>query len=199
MKYSESLRQVSNQLYDLLENHGTQIGVPDYGWENYVWQSDKFARAHLENYWTEKVSVIHCVIMPHTHTNAPIFGFDAIEINGNLTGMFLDVTPVDDTPPPTLPRVGEPRPIPEWGDFFSDEFVCCKPDLRDLMMGVYVLNYYLEYELPGIPTGDNAAGQQRYIDGQRRNPQTFRMLKSHVGEQRAREFMETMLFPTVKW
>lgn len=199
MKFSESLRQVSNQIYDLLENYGTQISVPDYGWENYVWQSSEFARAHLECYYTEKVSVLHCVILPHKDKNAPIFGFDVIEINGQLTGMFLDVTPVDDTPAPTLPRVGEARPVPEWGDFFSDQFVCCKPSLSDLMLGVYVLNYYLEYELPGLVTGDFAEGQQRYIDGQRSNPQTFKMLKSHVGPERAREFMETMLFPTVKW
>ena len=169
--------------------------VKDYGWENYVWTSDKFKWAHLEKYCTEKVSVVHCVIMPLSNYNAPIYGFDVIEINGNLTGMFLDITPVDDSKY-HIPRVGEARPVPEWGDFFSDQFVCCKPTKESLWTGVDMLIEYLKL-LPGKKTGDYKQQQEKYIQGQRRNPQTFKMLKSHVGEDTATEFMETVLFPDV--
>lgn len=182
-------------MFDLLEDYGDRVPVTDYGWENYIWKSDRFSWAHLEKYCTDKVSVLHCVVMPYTDTNAPIFGFDVIEINGNLTGMFLDITPVDNMAAPTIPSVGEPRPVPDWADFFSPEFVCCKPGYKDLSLGIYLLNYYLEFEVPGVVSGDYAPGQQRYIDGQRNNPQTFKMLKSDIGEDKAKDFINNVLFP----
>jgi phycocyanobilin:ferredoxin oxidoreductase len=193
MKYSPVLNQVSDAIYNLLHQH-TPVDVKDYGWENRVWTSDLFRWAHLEKYHTAKVSVLHCVIMPHSYTNAPIYGYDVIEINGALTGMFLDVTTVDEQTF-SIPRVGEPRPVPDWADFFSDQFVCCKPSPQDIWLGVDVLKQYLQM-LPGQP-GDYVAHQQKYIYGQRKNPQTFKMLKSHIGEDLAREFMETVLFPDV--
>lgn len=194
MKYSNVLTQVSNEIYSLLEGY-TAVEVKDYGWENYVWTSDLFRWAHLEKYATDKVSVLHCVIMPHSDRNAPIYGFDVIEINGILTGMFLDLTPVDDSSY-FIPQVGEYRPVPKWADFFSSQFVCCKPSQDDVWLGVDILRGFLQL-LPGKPGNDYREEQEKYIQGQRRNPQTFKMLKSHMGEDLAKEFIEGVLFPSV--
>jgi len=134
--------------------------------------------------------------MPHFTSNAPIYGFDVIEINGNLTGMFLDVTPTVAEHNIKIPQVGEPRPVPDWGSFFSKQFVCCKPSKDDVQVGYDVLNKYLgSLTLGG--TSNSMLAQQDYITSQKKNPQTFGMLKSHVGEETAKRYIETVLFPDI--
>lgn len=193
MKFSTSLRPISDAIYNLLSEN-TLLEIPDYGWENYVWTSKNFRWAHLENYCSPKASVLHCVIMPHTDRNAPIYGFDVIELNGNITGMFLDITPVNDQEY-FLPRVGTPRDRPAWADFFSTYFVCSRPEsLDDVWQGVDILKSYLHL-LPGGQDGDYRKAQRKYTQGQKQNPQTYRMLKSHIGSEQAWEFMENVLFP----
>lgn len=193
--FSPVLQQIADQFYFKLE-HNTPMPVEDYGWENYVWQSKKFAWAHLEKFYTDKVSVLHCVVMPHGVSNAPIFGYDVIEINGKLTGMFMDLTPVDKQTFPLPAITGTVRPVPDWGDFFSNNFICCVPTLADIQIGVTVFNYYVDL-LPSTTSADFRPAQQRYINGQRKNPQTFRMLKSIIGEEKAHQFVNTVLFPDI--
>lgn len=193
-KYSSKLELISDQIYELLENNN-KIPVEDFGWENHVWQSQIFAWAHLEKFCTDKVSVLHCVVMPHKNSSAPIYGFDVIELSGQLTGMFLDLTPVDDRTF-DVPVVGQARPVPDWADFFSSNFLCCKPTENEIQSGVELLRSYLP-TLPSVSDHDYSFQQQKYIDGQRKNPQTFKMLKSHIGEARSKQFIEEILFPDI--
>jgi len=193
-KYSKRLEKISDQIYFLLDNN-KKVLVKDFGWENHVWNSHFFSWAHLEKFCTDKVSVLHCVIMPHSNSSAPIYGFDVIEISGHLTGMFLDLTSVDGQQYPIQP-VGQKREVPDWADFFSPYFICCKPEEKDLQSGVDVLKDYLKL-LPSLTNVDYRPQQQSYINGQRRNPQTFKMLKSHIGKEKAAEFIEQILFPNV--
>jgi hypothetical protein len=196
MPYSKNLTQLSDKIYPLFAD-ASPMPVKDYGWENYLWTSEKFRWAHMQKFYNEKVSIFHCVIMPHTWSNAPIFGFDVNELSGTLVGMFLDLTPVDDGEY-FLPMLGDPRPVPEWGDFFSTNFICCKPEADDIFESVDLLKKYLNSVLPGDRTGkDYSEQQQTYITGQKRNPQTHRMLKKTVGEELATEYIETLLFPDV--
>ena len=194
-KYSEKLRPVANKIYEILRDNN-KVLVKDYGWENHVWESRLFSWAHLEMFCTEKVSVLHCVIMPHKNSSAPIYGFDVIELSGHLTGMFLDLTSVDNKTY-AVPRVGEARPIPEWADFFSPNFLCCRPSEHDIWSGVDLLTEYLDM-LPYSSESDYSKQQQKYIDGQRKNPQTRKMLMSHIGKEKADEFIEEVLFPNIK-
>lgn len=197
MPFSKTLEPIANDIYSVLDDVGSHVEIEDFGWENYVWTSEKFKWAHLQKFYTEKVSILHCVVMPHKNTNAPIYGFDVNELTGNLIGMFLDLTPVDDQEY-YLPPAGESRPVPTWGDFFSTNFVCCKPEPEDLYLGVDTLKKYVNSVLPGSITGeDYQKSQQRYIDGQKRNPQTYRMLSKHVGADTARRYIDTILFPNV--
>jgi hypothetical protein len=199
MKYSLVLQQLSDQLSNRFHN-STPLPVKDYGWKNYIWTDTNFRWAHLEMFVTPKVSVLHCVVMPLPSSNAPVYGFDVIEMNGNLTGMFLDITPIVETNCNiSLQQVGMSRPVPEWGDFFSDQFVCCVPDKpTDLEEGVRALDFYLSYLPHSMEPGlDYRPEQQLYVEGQRRNPQTFRMLKSFVGEEVATEFINQVLWPDV--
>ena len=193
-KFSAQLETLAKEFEKRLKQY-KETAIKDYPWDNKIWHSDKFAWAHLERYYTEKVSVLHFVIMPNRYSYSPIFGFDIIEISGMLTGMFLDVTPIPTGV--TLPTVGITRERPEWADFFSEQFVCVKPNsIQDAYEAVPVLDMYMTL-LPGTCDSDQRKIQQHYIDGQRRNPQTFKMLKSHIGEEKAREFIDNILFPNI--
>lgn len=196
--YSPVLLNLAEQFFERL-NRYSKLPVKNYGWENYIWTSPYFSWAHLEKFCTEKVSVFHCVVMPIKNSSAPIYGFDVIEMNGKLTGMFLDVTPVDKNKHNmTLPKVGKARPVPDWGDFFSDQFCCCEPNEQDINEGFNALLNYLDF-LPYTleSNADYTLPQQQYIEGQRKNPQTYRMLKSFVGEEIATEFINTVLWPDI--
>lgn len=193
MKFSTLLEPVADEIYNLLCDN-TPVNIPDYGWENYVWTSDKFAWAHLQKFATEKSSILHCVIMPHSNRNAPIFGFDVNELSGQLIGMYLDITPVNDQEY-YIPRIGESRPRPDWATFFSTHFVCAKPQcMDDVWHGIDILKGYLQL-LPGGADGDYTEAQRRYTQGQKKNPHTHRMLKKFIGAEQATEYIETVLFP----
>lgn len=200
MTYSHTLNRIADQIYDIFDrNEYTALEVDDsYDWDNYRWTSEYFRWAHLEKFVTPKVSVLHCVVMPVSNSNAPIYGFDVIEMNGKLTGMFLDLTPVDNQLF-LVPSVGEPRPKPEWGHFFSENFCCCVPQSEnDVMQGMHLLTQYMSTLSNSLCNIDYSSVQNDYILGQRENPQTYRMLKSFVGEQKATEFIEQILWPVHK-
>jgi hypothetical protein len=193
-KFSDQFEPLAREFEKRLKQSQSTV-IKDYPWDNKIWHSDRFAWAHLERYYTDKVSVLHFVIMPNRNSRSPIFGFDIIEISGVLTGMFLDTTPVPMGV--ILPKVGVTRERPDWADFFSEQFVCVKPNsIADAFESLPVLDMYMTL-LPGTCDEDQGAIQQLYIDGQRRNPQTFKMLKSHIGEEQARKFIDNILFPNI--
>lgn len=192
---SPAIENIYQQILSLFEDDA-EVNIPDYGWTNHVWISDKYSWAHLEKFTYKKVNVLHCVVMPHRYSNAPIYGFDIVEMSGNLTGMFLDLTPVDGFTY-AVPDVGLRREPPAWACFFSDNFCCCKPSENDLQAGVDLLKMYIKTNLPWESDIDYGKQQQRYIIGQRSNPQTRRVLQAAIGHKRADEFIETILFPDI--
>lgn len=174
--------------------------VKDFGFEHRKWRNGdgKFRWVHFEHYTTDKVEIVHLVVMPKMKSRAPIYGFDVINISGTLTGMFLDLTPVDGRVVDIeIPRVGTPRPIPDWGTFFSDNFLCCKPNsVDDVMTAVDVLEQYLPM-LPDMSQHNFSDRQQFYIEKQRQNPQTRKMLAAHIGQERADEYFYNYLWPDI--
>lgn len=174
-----------------------EMPVQDFGFHHRKWTNDRFRWAHFEHYTTDKVEIVHLVVMPYSNSEAPIYGFDVINISGTLTGMFLDLTPVNGKTF-NIPQVGVSRPVPDWGGFFSPSFVCCKPNSVDeVMTAVDVLEEYLTW-LPDMTMENYTAQQQAYIEGQRANPQTRKMLSAHIGEDKANEYFYNYLWPDVK-
>lgn len=169
-------------------------------WYNMVWKNEHCRWAHLEWYTTPKAHIVHLVVMPHTNSPAPIWGYDLISLNDQLTGLFMDITPVTHSNHITWPQPVTPRPIPDWADFFSDDFVCCSPSNNDARLYAEFLPAYLEV-LTNCPCSDNQYdiknAQARYLLGQRRNPQTRRMLQAHLRDSDldADQFLDTVLFP----
>jgi phycocyanobilin:ferredoxin oxidoreductase len=196
----------------------TDIPVPpvptarnDLCWENTLLRATTFRRAHVETLNVPgRVSVLHVCVFPHYDDPAPVFGFDMVAGPARITGIFLDLSPVTARPPcPRLRDVVDPaalarfatrRAPPGWGDIFSADLLAIRPlDLGEARRAVALA----ETALDGLLTATRqpaaavsaAAGQARYIAGQRRNEHTLRMLEGFIGEAPARRFIDTVLFP----
>ena len=198
------LNRVEEELTVMLDRTGAvRQPVEDWGWHNVVWTGGPFARAHLERMKRGKSDVLHCVVVPHPHDPAPVFGFDVIALGGKLTGLFLDWTPVTTAPYKwhPKPRVdGESRPLPEWADFFSADVISIRPEDQDVWAGIAALQQYLPklgFRAPELRE-QIKAGQQQYIESQRANPKTRRLLAAELGsDEQARAYIGRMLWPDV--
>lgn len=195
-----STLEIFEQLKRIVEPHAHNVyDVKDYPWDNLIYKSHLFNWCHIEHYNYRTASIVHCVIMPNSNDAAGIFGFDIIDINGIKTGMFLDITPtVGISNPFTNHKFLNPRPIPEWGRF-SEHFVCVKPENNEIKEAFSVLEYYLNSVLNTdfSEMGLIMKKQQDYVEMQRNNDKTLKMLSSHIGYERALIFMNEVLFPNI--
>jgi len=184
-------------------------------WENAIFAGPMLRRAHVELFEVDAhFSVVHVCIFPHLGDPGPIFGFDMIGGRAQATGAFLDFSA--STPAPPVPRLADAVPQaaiagfahrrerPDWGGIFSADFLAIRPtspEEAEAVLGIAraALVYYLEAlsEKRALQPGDAAAarGQAAYVQGQRLNPHTFRMLARYTGEAAARRFIEDVLFP----
>lgn len=207
MNYIDLLDQTARKLNDIIRNDTVDvvpIPTPDYGWENHRYQSEKYRLAHVEIFNQDNFMVVHTCVFPHAADPAPIFGFDVIAGEKKVTGVFLDLSPtVADPGKFHQLTFKQQRERPEWGDIFSENWIACRPDQAEMMLIVdeaqRLLKYYLS-DVVGKDTADPAAvkiGQNRYCEHQRKNEHTYKALKNLIGEAKAREFMDTILFPTL--
>lgn len=189
-----------NQFEEVIKPHANGYrDIKDYPWYNKVFYGPKFRWAHVEHYQHRTADIVHVVVMPHQWDEWGIYGYDVVSINENPTGLFMDITP---TVRPIKPfakdeAIGEVRPVPEWGKF-SDNFVAVKPDPDKLDVGIKVLKDYLP--LLGNHLGlaeEILIRQQEYIEMQRKNEKTYKMLAAHIGKESAKKFMNEVLFPDV--
>ncbi len=179
-------------------------------WDNELLTSRSFRRAHVEMFHLpERLSVLHVCVFPHLDDPASIFGFDMIAGQSRVTGIFLDLSPVTQHPPvPGLHDVlgglaltgfAARRTLPAWGDIFSGDVLAIRPiDMDEVWRAIDLARKALDGVLaePRRPP-DNAAaaGQARYIRGQRQNEHTLRMLANLIGPDPARSFIDQVLFP----
>ena len=137
-------------------------------------------------------------------------GFDMIALGDKITGMFFDFTPTLSNSALLengLNNLGkryksEKRSLPEWADFFSNKFFCVAPlenELADIMSDIMrYINYYLEMcKEKEIEYFYNIEKQNSYCSGQKKNNKTFKALAAEIGEDNAREFLQTYLFPEI--
>lgn len=184
-------------------------------WTNTLLHAPAFRRAHVETLDVPgRVSVLHVCVFPHLDDPTPIYGFDMVAGVARVSGIFLDLSPVDGrTPKPCLSDLvgrralkdfAAHRIVPEWGDIFSDEFLAIRPaDDQEVERAIELAKSTLNGLLQAIGRqnargSDIAAGQTRYIDGQRRNQHTFRMLAGFIGAVPARQFIDEVLFPALE-
>jgi len=191
-------------------------GAAELMWDNRIYAAPRFRRAHLEVFAIPgRFTVVHLCVMPQLDSPSPIFGFDILAGPAQVTGLFLDFSPVhaasgglcvaDIVNAAPRGRYGAARPLPEWGSVFSPAMLAVRPGTADeLTAGLDAAANSLEFYLARVgktpcaelPPGVIAAGQTAYAMAQRRNQHTARMLARHVGEAAARHFIDTVLFPT---
>lgn len=193
--------------YDYNLNHLCSNGEPvaGYDWSNTIYSSHKIRRAHVEHYKSDKLAVLHVTVFPHLNDAAPIFGLDIVSTNDVCLAGFLDLSP-------TVAQWGKltnhpfkvPHSVPEWAaSIFSKDAVAIKPTdmdelfwLINLSTGVF-RNYYQRLGTePGNP-GEVKSAQNNYCVQQRKNDKTLIALTKMIGAERARAFMDEVLFPLV--
>lgn len=208
--YNLLLEKVSHQFLDVINSVDgvIELTTEDYGWSNFRFKSDYFRMAHVELYNDSKVNVLHVTTFPHHWSPEPIFGFDLIVSESNPIGAYMDFSPGLKTY--TFDEDvewNERKPIPEWATVFSDRFILIKPSSKDELnkfcdWAVEKYKWYIEDVLKKKETGDYKKiieVQNRYCDVQSKNPRTYNVLKTKIGEQSAKYFMENILFPKIKF
>lgn len=198
-------------------------GLLDGQWSNLLLSGRLFRHAHVETlHIPGRLSVLHVCLFAHLDDAAPIFGFDMIAGPSRVTGIFLDFSAVlageqglvqprsaqpslrlsDAVDPALLANFAERRILPDWGDIFSCDVLAVRPvDMAEIERALALARQALDRWLsaPGRPVracpAAIAAGQARYIAGQRRNEHTRRMLTGLIGDVAARRFIDEVLFP----
>lgn len=183
-------------------------------WRNWLFHGPWARRAHVEFLQQPGLfAVLHICLFPQLDDPSGIFGFDMLCGQNIATGAFLDISPVladADWAGPQLvlapalrASLGEPRPRPEWGDIFSAQFLALRPaglrgarDVLELAI-TELADWLARPPLQSAPALQSmiARGQQCYVDGQKRNQHTTRMLTRLVGATAAQDFIEHFLFP----
>lgn len=204
MSCIDLIEGVARKLLRVIEHqHGVvPIATPDYGWENHRFRSPRFRMAHVEIFNQDRFCVVHCCVFPHINDPSPIYGFDVIAGESKITGVFMDLSPVVSPVNPFLEiSINRARERPEWGDIFSPHWLACRPTAEEMAVigdeAVRLLVHYLP-SLGNLGNRDEVvAGQNRYCLQQRRNDHTRKALINLLGIERAEEFMNDILFPTI--
>ena len=183
------------------------LHTDNYGWENHRYESKHFRLAHVERYADGKIEVLHFTTFPHKWSPQPIFGFEVITTEKIITGAYMDLSPILNTYPfDEGMDIGGRKPIPEWATVFSDRFIMIKPEsdaefIRFCDWVVDKYDWYLNSLLWLEKKTDDIEGviekQNIYCSVQASNPRTYSALKALIGEEKARYFMENILFPKI--
>lgn len=194
----------------------------EQGWQNYIFQSSKYRRAHVEivdfrN--THKIYILHTTVFAYYNDPSPIFGFDAICGPGKITGAFHDFSAGGDSNHPMMKWFQEntlrynwqkPRNLPEWArNIFSESMVAAgnireEHELNNLYtIATESLDYYLKNVGQTQDLGDFHMAQNRYCFYQKQNPQVVNsMVAMGIEESKIRRFVDEVLFPeseSVSW
>jgi hypothetical protein len=184
-----------------------------YPWENHLWRSKAFRRAHLDIIdarETSRLYMMHLTVFPHTNDPAPIFGFDLIAGPTKVTGAFHDLSPVAggtnlDTwfqARAAQQQWSKERKLPEWAQqIFSPGMVAAgniqDPEELARLIDFVLSNllYYLD-AIGRLGTNDYTAQQNHYCHWQKQNPHTPRVM-SALGfkAEVVHEFIQNCLFP----
>ena len=205
--------------FDLVtQEFNTSFGYPDRPeldnpngvWYNNVYKSPIFRHIHLQYYKTNKIGIVHANIFPNATVDFPILGVDFIEIGNKVSGFFFDVTPINANQivQKSLFKfknyiTSPERKLPEWANFFGDNFICVTPKEEELDLlfinSITIIREYLNYANDYKERYSlNIEKQNAYCIGQKKNEKTFKALAADVGEENAKRFLNTFMFPELR-
>jgi phycocyanobilin:ferredoxin oxidoreductase len=205
MNYKIILDQTANILENILiEDNGFEIETEDFGWENTRYVSDSFRIAHIERYSDRALEVLHFTAFPQLNYGDPIFGFDIICTDKKPLAAFIDLSPVTFSPDKFIDyEFKTPYPLPEWANnIFSEHAIAIRPGAEEMVrLCNEATNLFESYiETVGIFTDPKLVveAQNYYCEQQSKNERTYNVLKSKLGAERAKYFMDTVLFPKIQ-
>jgi hypothetical protein len=198
---------------------------PDHDRKDIIWNNDLYCSpsiryGHVEYFKAEgRVEVLHTVFYPSFFKPIPIFGFDVIALGGKVTGLFCDFT----RSPFQIEALSRAlkdlnhkykdntRTLPEWANFFSEDFVCISPkglDEKELIEDFTgIFRCFIGYSNWEDYTGkynkmedvkQSINTQNFYSLNQRKNDKTSKALTAYIGEEKARDFIDNVLFPVYR-
>ena len=208
--YFDQLANILQSYFKTPEDKKLPFQKLEHEWLNYFYNSNVFRHIHLEYYKTDKICALHLTILPTPFFDYPILGFDIIALGDKITGLFFDITP-------TITEYGDlkqnliylnnkikspKRPLPEWADIFSENFICVAPtedELSDIFNSVkaYTIGYLSYSSLLLENYRKNVQSQNKYCQGQKKNEKTFKALTAEVGKDNAQLFFDDYLFPEI--
>ena len=208
MSYKVTLDKIADVVKEIIVNkgEGLEIETEDFGWNNYRYVSNHFRIAHIERYSDKNLEVLHITTFPNKNSPNPIFGFDVITTDKKPLAAFLDYSPTiskatykSDTTFNTLYN------LPDWAkSIFSEDAIAIIPSEDDLnILAKVIEEAYSKYidmcieVIPSTELGLIKNHQNYYCEQQQKNERTFNVLKAKLGEDRARYFMSTILFPKI--
>ena len=210
-EYFDKLSETLGKHFGPHTNKELPFQKPEHEWLNYFYNSIAFRHIHLEYYKTNKICALHLTILPTPFFDYPILGFDMISLGDKITGLFFDITPTINEYKDlsqNLIHLNEKiksvkRPLPEWADIFSENFVCVTPEAQELpdifnSVTSYIISYLAFSNLVINKYRQNIDVQNRYCQGQKKNEKTFKALTAEVGKENAQLFFDDYLFPEIK-
>ena len=209
MNYKETLNLVANKLEQIIfkECEGVKIPTEDFGWDNRRYIAEHFRIAHIERYSDANLEVLHFTCFPNATCPDPIFGFDIITTNKKCLAAFMDWSPVANEETYISPyEFKTPYNLPEWAKvIFSKDAIAIVPNDEefDIIANIAIRSFedYIEMlgQCESIPSRvhEITEGQNKYCLQQQKNERTYNVLKAKLGEERAKEFMTSILFPII--
>ena len=208
MSYKQTLDNIASELQSTLQLAAAfEIPTEDFGWSNKRYVGENFRMAHIERYSDNNLEVLHFTCFPNQTYQHPIFGFDIITTDKKPLAAFMDWSPVDNTTNiESRYEFEKPYPLPDWAKLiFSPTALAIIPN--DYEMDSLSNNVVESFELY-LDVLNNSkentdrvdyiiAAQNRYCENQQKNERTYNVLKAKMGEERAKYFMETILFPKI--
>lgn len=218
------MTQVWNKIINLTETFKEKFAATgncysstkNNGWDNYLYTSDSYRRAHVEIVdfrETHKIYILHTTVFPHYNDPSPIWGFDAICGPNKITGAFHDFSAGGDAKHPMMQWFADEtmnydwrrvRELPTWARaIFSPSMVAAGniqdgKELDDLCrLATKSLDYYSANvgERAEWPADFHMA-QNKYCYYQKQNPQVVNsMIAMGIPEQEIRQFIDEVLFP----
>jgi len=210
MNYNNYLNQLADRFKELATSvtGTTDIPTEDYGWINHRYKSQIYRLAHIERYWDKNMEVLHITTFPRRWSPEPIFGFDIITTKSAPIGCYMDLSPgVKTYPFDQGIDFKERKSLPEWATVFSDRFILLKPETEQeferfcewsLDKYKWYLNEVLELQERTEDIEEVVQIQNNYCSVQASNPKTLSALSLKIGSDKAKYFMENILFPKIE-
>jgi phycocyanobilin:ferredoxin oxidoreductase len=209
MNYKQTLDNIARDIELIIaKNDGRQIPTEDFGWSNKRYVSDEFRLAHIERYSDNNLEVLHITCFPNEEYQHPIFGFDIICTEKKPLAAFMDWSPVDNTISYWCGYDFEKEyPLPDWAKMiFSPLAIAVIPNDKELIKLSDIVEHSFDLYMKTLKGSKKSeyrseyivAAQNRYCDNQQKNERTYNVLKAKLGEEKAKYFMENILFPKIK-